>query len=111
MARESEILYTGTGGYVVALHRDSGKELWRTKLPRGGASQIVNLLLKGRQLFVGYSGRIVCLDADNGHVMWENGLPKTGYNPVIMTLAGAGASSAFVLAAHAVIAAAASASE
>lgn len=111
MARESEILYAGTGGFIVAINRESGCELWRTKLPRGGTTQIVNLLLKGRQLFVGYDGRVVCIDADTGSVLWQNGLPKTGYNPVIMAMVGAGASAAIVLAAHtAIVAAAANAS-
>jgi outer membrane protein assembly factor BamB len=105
MAREPEVLYIGTGRHVAALYRDTGVEIWRKPLPTG-ASAVVSLLLKGKQLFVGHSGRVYCLDADTGRMLWENGLPKTGYNPVIMTMAGVGASTAFVAAATVVAAAA-----
>lgn len=105
MARDPEVLYVGTGRHVAALYRDTGVEIWRTPLPTG-ASGVVSLLLKGKQLFVGHSGRVYCLDADSGRLLWENGLPRTGYNPVIMTMAGVGASAAFVTAANVVAAAA-----
>ncbi|MBI5865742.1 MAG: PQQ-binding-like beta-propeller repeat protein [Planctomycetes bacterium] len=105
MPKEPDVLYTGTGRHVVALHRETGAELWRTKLP-SGTSTVVSLLLKGRQLFVGHSGRVYCLDADSGRVLWENGLPRTGFNPVIMAMAGLGGSAAVVVAAHVVAAAA-----
>lgn len=106
MPKEPDLLFTGTGRYVIALHRDTGTELWRTKLP-SGTSTIVSLLLKGRQLFAGHSGRVYCLDVDTGRILWENGLPRTGFNPVIMTLAGAGGSSAMILAAQVAVASAA----
>lgn len=96
MAREPEVLYVGTGRYVAALYRDTGVEIWRKPLP-SGASGVVSLLLKGKQLFVGHSGRVYCLDADTGHMLWDNNLPKTGFNPVIMTMAGVGASAAFAV--------------
>jgi len=105
MAREPEVIYVGTGRHVAALYRDTGVEIWRKPLP-GGASGIVSLLLKGKQLFVGHSGRVYCLDADSGRMLWENGLPRTGYNPVIMTMAGVGASGMVAIAANIAAAAA-----
>lgn len=109
MARDADTLYTGTGRYVVALRRQTGAEVWRTKLPNS-VSGVVSLLLHDRELFVGHSGYVYCLDADTGRIMWENGLPRTGYNPVIMTMAGTGGSAAVVVAAHLAAAAAAASS-
>lgn len=99
MARHSDVLFVSTGRFVIALRPDTGVEIWRTKLP-SGASCVISLLLKDRDLFVGHSGRVYCLAADTGRILWENGLPRTGFGPVIMATAGAVSSTAVVAAAY-----------
>ena len=78
-------LYVGTNGFVAALDPQTGEELWRTKLPRGGAST-VTLLIKQTQLYAGCHGRVFCLDKRTGAVLWQNGLPKMGFQPVLLAL-------------------------
>ncbi len=87
MAKRTNVIYAGTGRFVLALDAETGSELWRTRLP-SSMSSIVSLMLDGPSLYVGHSGSIYRLSAQTGAIEWTNGLPRTGYNPVMMAAAG-----------------------
>ncbi len=90
MPRKKTPLYVGTNRIVAALDPDTGVELWRTKLPKGGSSgSPVSIVIKGQHLYVGCYGHVHCLDKRNGELLWHNGLAKMGYHVVLLAMEGA----------------------
>jgi outer membrane protein assembly factor BamB len=79
----SELVYLGIKHSVVALDRETGREVWRTKLPSAG--QIVTVLCDGRNVFAGSSGKFYCLSLD-GALLWQNELPGLGYGLICTAL-------------------------
>lgn len=89
MARKfPNLLFVGTGRFVIGLDAVSGAEVWRAKLPHASGN-IVTLMLGRDCLFVGHSGRAYALNPRSGEIIWENGLPKTGYSAVMLAMEGA----------------------
>lgn len=108
MARSANVVYAGTGRFVVAINIDSGSELWRTKIP-SSMGNIVSLLPAGDRLFVGHAGRVYALSIRSGEIMWESPLRGTGHGAVMMAMPGVVASMGIVIAAAQVAANAAAA--
>jgi outer membrane protein assembly factor BamB len=83
-------LYVGTKSQVVALDRETGRILWRTKL--GGAltsgTRFVTLLAEGPHVFVHTNGEIFCLAASSGEILWKNGLEGMGYDFASLAVVG-----------------------
>jgi outer membrane protein assembly factor BamB len=75
----NHIVFVGIKGTVLALHRHSGDELWRTELK---GSDFVNLVLDGPDLFATSRGEIYCLDPATGQIRWNNPLRGLGCNLV-----------------------------
>lgn len=75
MAIEEARLFIGIGGHVVAIDRETGEELWRTKLR---ASNFVTLQTSHGRLYAGAGGTLFRLDPATGHVLWENPLKGLG---------------------------------
>ncbi len=74
-----ERIFLGIGGYVVALNRFDGHELWRTKL--GGiwsSGFVTSVTLLDDLLYATSNGEITCLDPRTGEVKWHNGLSGLG---------------------------------
>jgi putative pyrroloquinoline-quinone binding quinoprotein len=84
MAAQTNLVFGGIKGKVVALDRSTGTEVWRTDLK---GSDFVNLVLDNGDLFATTKGRLYRLDPDTGNVLWCNELPGLGWG--IVTLAGA----------------------
>jgi outer membrane protein assembly factor BamB len=80
-----EMIFTGSGRWVTALDRFSGRPVWRRKLPRffGG---LVTLCATETEVYVGRGGYVYCLDATSGEVLWERGIASGG--TVLMSLPG-----------------------
>src|SRR5262245_37899038 len=72
-----ELLFVGTHGYVAAIHRFTGKEVWRASLPGTGWS-IVSMLVEDGVLYAASKGHVFALDPATGEVFWENALPGLG---------------------------------
>jgi glucose dehydrogenase len=72
-----ELLFVGTHGYVVAIHRFTGKEVWRASLPGTGWS-IVSMLVEDGVLYAATKGHVFALDPATGEIFWENALPGLG---------------------------------
>ncbi len=81
-----ELLFVGSGRWVTALDRFSGRPVWRRKLPRffGG---LITLTASEGELYVGRGGYVYCLDSHTGEVMWERGVGSAGAT-VLMTMPG-----------------------
>lgn len=64
--------WSGSGGYVAAVHRQTGQIVWRT--PRSGgdgaATPVVATLAGRRQLILPGRGRIQAYDAETGRELW-----------------------------------------
>ena len=72
------VLFVGGHGFVTALDKMSGDEIWRTSL-KGSGYGFVNLLLEKDHIFAASGGKMYCISADHGEVLWMNPMPKLGY--------------------------------
>ena len=82
---QSQIIFLGVKGSVIALNRATGRRLWATSLV--GADS-VNVALDGDHLYATTRGEIFCLDPKTGDPRWHNPLKGFGYG--LVTIAGEG---------------------
>ena len=75
----SRILFVGGFGYVTAMDKLTGEEVWRTSLP-GTGYRFVNLLIEDGAVFAASGGRLFSLSPDNGEIRWQNYMPGLGYD-------------------------------
>jgi len=73
----SNLLYIGIRGSVLALDRATGQTVWATKLKGGG--DFVNLVLEDGELYATSRGVVFSLDAATGNVRWTNPLKGYGF--------------------------------
>lgn len=74
----SQVLFVGGHGYVAAIEKGEGKEIWRSSL-KGSGYKYVTVLLEGNQLFAASGGKLYCLSPDTGEELWFNAMPGLGY--------------------------------
>jgi outer membrane protein assembly factor BamB len=80
-------LFIGIRGYVLAIDRATGEDVWSTSLK---GAEFVNVVLDGEQLFASSKGRLYRLDPTTGRILWENGLTGMGWGLVSIAQAGSG---------------------
>jgi outer membrane protein assembly factor BamB len=80
-------LYIGTSSHVAAIDVKTGKEAWRTKLPKSSYYTVCILESDGR-VFAGSGGYVHALDAQTGKLLWTNDLRGLGYQPVTLSAGG-----------------------
>jgi len=85
----SSAIFIGIRGGVIALDRESGRQLWKAGLK---GSDFVNVMLDKDRLIAATKGEVFCLDAASGQVLWQNELPGEGRG--LVTIATASGSSA-----------------
>ena len=85
-----DLIFVGTSGYVRAVDRKTGADVWTANLP-STSTHIVTLLFADGVLYAGASGQLFALDPLTGAIHWHNGLSGLGYKH--MTLATSRASS------------------
>ncbi len=74
-----DIILLGLKGHVTALHRNSGKKLWSTALPRGFfADDFVSLVSDSTRVYAYGWGKLFCLELSSGKILWTNDLPGLG---------------------------------
>ncbi len=78
-----DMIFIGIYGWVLALDRATGQEVWRTSLK---GSDFVTVALAGRDLLAASRGRLYCLEAANGIVRWQNELKGLGWG--LVSIAG-----------------------
>jgi hypothetical protein len=72
---QTNLIFIGIKGTVLALDRATGQEVWRTKLK---GSEFVNVVLLDGDLFATTEGELFCLDASTGRIRWQNPLKGLG---------------------------------
>lgn len=87
----SSAIFIGIRGGVVALDRETGRQLWKAELK---GSDFVNVMLDNDRVLAATKGKIFCLDATTGQVLWHNELPGEGRG--LITIATASGSSSSV---------------
>ena len=81
-----DLIFLGTHGYVVGVHKFSGHEIWRTSL-EGGGYNIVTLLVEDGVLFAATHGYLYALDPASGEVFWRNDLKGLGHHMISLATA------------------------
>jgi len=74
-------IFLGIKGHVVCLNKETGKEIWRTKMI---STTITNVCYEESFIFAYAGGHFFCLNSNNGNIIWENGLAGMGYGPCII---------------------------
>lgn len=92
VSRTNGPLVLGCNGFVAAIERQTGAELWRTRLQTGvftaTAASDVAVLVAADRVFAGSRGHLFCLELASGRVLWHNELTGMGYNDVALALEG-----------------------
>ena len=73
-------LYLGIKGQVVCIEKQTGRELWNTKLK---GMSITNVYCDENKIYAYASGHLFCLDPDFGKILWKNTLTGYGYGSCI----------------------------
>ena|SRR5215813_11254432 len=73
--KNSDLVFVGIRGSVVALNRSTGEKVWTTRLK---GMSFVNVLVEDDQLFAVTYGEIFCLDPVTGTKLWHNPLKGLG---------------------------------
>jgi outer membrane protein assembly factor BamB len=79
----SDLLFIGIKGSVVALHRDTGDQVWATHLK---GSDFVNVVSQDGKIFATCCGEVFCLKSMTGEGLWHNRLKGLGTG--LATIAG-----------------------
>jgi outer membrane protein assembly factor BamB len=84
-------LIIGSNGFVSAIDRGTGAELWRTRLQEGlikaTHSADVSVLVRDGIIYAGSTGHLFALDMA-GKILWHNGLDGMGFNDVALAMEG-----------------------
>jgi len=91
---DSQIVFVGIKGRVLALEPVTGIEIWRTRL-KGG--DFVNVVLADGRLFATTQGEVFCLDPATGTTLWNNPLKGLGLGLVTLAVAGAASQNTVLL--------------
>lgn len=73
-------LFIGIKGHVVCLDKQTGNEIWKSKLK---GMSITNVIRDDKAVYAYAGGHLFCLDADFGKVLWKNPLTGYGYGACI----------------------------
>jgi outer membrane protein assembly factor BamB len=79
---QSQTIYLGIKGSVIALDASTGRALWTTHLK---GSDFVNVVLDGDNLYAATYGEIFCLDPQTGDGRWHN--PLKGFGLGLVSIA------------------------
>jgi len=71
----SDLIFIGIKGSVLALNKITGQEVWQTKLK---GQYFVNLVIENENLYATTQGEIFCLETRTGNLRWHNKLKGLG---------------------------------
>jgi len=86
----ADLVLVATKNHVVALHKDTGEMLWKTKLTGGWGGEFVTLLADDQLVFAHARGVVHCLELATGRLLWVNELKGLGYSLATLAFPGAG---------------------
>lgn len=84
----ADLLLLATKNHVVALHKDTGEILWKTKLAGGFGGEFVTLLADEQLVFAHARGSVSCLELATGKILWSNELKGLGYGLASLSFPG-----------------------
>ncbi len=84
MPAQDDLLFLGTHGHVVAVEKATGREVWKTSLPKTGYS-VVSILVEDGLLLCASHGRAFGLDVETGEIRWTNHLRGLGHGHVYLS--------------------------
>ena len=94
--KASDLVFIGIRGSVVALDRDTGKQVWATHLK---GWNFVNVVVQNDVVLASCYGEVFCLDPFTGDALWHNSLKGFGTGlTTIATESNLGSGNAIVLA-------------
>ncbi len=79
----TDMIFIGIKGTVLALDRTTGTEIWRSELK---GADLVNVWFDEETLLAAAQGELFCLDPATGQVRWRNPLKGLGWG--LLTIAG-----------------------
>jgi outer membrane protein assembly factor BamB len=82
---QTNLIFIGISGTVVALDGGTGQEVWKKKL-KGG--DFVSVVLHEGSLYATAHGELFCLDPATGSLRWQN--PLKGLGLGLITFAASG---------------------
>jgi len=77
--RSDEILYIAAGGFVVALSKAIGRELWRSEVNHSMSMTTITYDPVTNMLYVSSYGKVYCVNPIDGKIIWKNSLHGHGY--------------------------------
>jgi outer membrane protein assembly factor BamB len=89
---QTNLVFIGVKGTVVAFDRATGSEVWRSELK---GKDFVNVVLQDGALFATTKGELFCLDPSTGKIRWQNPLKGLGWG--LITIAATGSQQAVVI--------------
>ena len=79
-------LFLGIKGHVVCLDKNTGEEIWRSKLRTDWGKPTI--VIFSDDLYVYLSGKLFCLCPTSGNVKWINNLKGLGSGSCIIAVEG-----------------------
>jgi outer membrane protein assembly factor BamB len=73
---ESNVVFIGISGSVIAFDRNTGVEIWRTHLK---SSDFVNVVALDGDIYATTKGALYCLETATGQIRWQNPLKGLGF--------------------------------
>jgi hypothetical protein len=80
--KNSDLVFIGIKGTVIALNAANGQQAWATHLK---GANFVNVVVQNEVILASCEGEIFCLDPLTGNVLWHN--PLTGFGLGLATIA------------------------
>jgi len=84
----ADLLLLATKNVVIALHKDTGEILWKTKLNSGWGGEFVTLMADDQLVFAHARGSVSCLELATGKILWTNELKGLGYGLASLAFPG-----------------------
>jgi outer membrane protein assembly factor BamB len=89
---QTNLVFIGVKGTVVALDRATGGDVWRSELK---GKDFVNVVLQDGDLYATTKGELFRLDPVNGKILWQNPLKGLGWG--LITIASSGSQQAVIM--------------
>ena len=80
--KNSDLVFVGIKGSVIALNAANGQQAWATHLK---GANFVNVVVQNEVVLASCEGEIFCLDPLTGNALWHN--PLTGFGLGLATIA------------------------
>ncbi len=72
------VLFVGGHGFITAIDKVTGDEIWRTSL-KGSGYGFVNILIEDNRIIAASGGKLYCLAPEQGELLWTNSMSGLGY--------------------------------